>query len=717
LINLDFTIISLEIGVGIYFAVINIFRRFRYPENLIFSLANISFSALLFVYLYQVIYYSEANLLNLTKYIFCLLIVVFMCVFVITQLFPRWEKRPGVPTILLLLVPGLVLMGLTFFTDYIIVNTIYNNGLINTYGSLVILFAVISGLYVLGMITIIRYKIEYSRNELFKGQLYIFLVGLIAGAFIPIVFFILMPFYINIKTYQNLGFVGTFSLQILINYSISGKRKIDFKNFYLKIFLWAIFIIILFAVAYFFLKEIIVSDIITSNVLLYAGSIVLPVLFFIIYRILRPASVKILNIKMKALKKLFDAVSREISELSDMRKQKMDWENFYRKGINSACDILGIETALFYLYNEELKIFELVHTYNTNLELNEINSDSDIINAFKESNIIDKSLLYTDKRFQKTRETILKFFSDGNIEAGLSVLSYKKDLLGVIFLGGLTGKKNYTTNFISYLDNYRIQFGILLENSIFSEEIRKTQVVKRDKMVVKNIKSRIIPSTFNDLKGLSMSSLFINNSDFGGDIFDTVKIGPDRMGIFIANTLEAGVESSMLALQMSSVFHSQADMYESSEGILNVMNKVICTSRFTEKYATVFYMIYDAKTREIEFSNAAFNPMIIFESTEEKFSEFDAEGIPVGIDIGFNYKHRTISAFPESVGLCYSHGVSAAIDRNGNNYSISRIKDIIRINKNDPPTALARKIYDDIKGFTDGVELLNDITLMIFRTV
>jgi serine phosphatase RsbU (regulator of sigma subunit) len=716
LINLDFTIISLTIAVGLYFAAYNIIRRARYLENLVFAFANLSFAAMLFIYINQIIFHDSVNLADFAKYFFCLLVIICMCIFIIAQIFPRWEKRPGALIIILLQIPGFLLIGLTLFTDYIIVNTIYNNGVIHTYGSLAILFAVIVGLYILGMYTIIRSKIEYSKNELFKGQLYVFLVGLILGTIIPIIFFIILPFYFNNKAYKSFGFFGVFFLQLLLNYSISGKRQIDFKNFYLKIFLWSIFIIILFAVAYWFIKEIIISDLISTDTLLYAVSIALPVIFFIIYRILRPVSVKILNIKMKAIKKQFDAVSRNIFELSDMRKQKIDWDNFYRKGINSVCEILGIETALFFFFNEELKVYELTHTYNTNLELNEIPANSDIINAFKENNIIEESLLYTDRKFLKNMDILLKFFNDNNIEAGLSILSYKKDLLGILLFGRLSGRKSYIADFISFLENYRIQFGILLENSIFSEEIRKTQMVKRDKMVVKNIKSRVIPANFNDLNGLIVSSLFVNNSEFGGDIFDTVKISSDKMGIYIANTLDSGVESSMLALQMSSVFHAQADMHDSSEGLLNVINKVICSSRFTEKYATAFYMIYNVNAREIEFSNAAFNPLIIFDPSEEKFSEFDAEGIPVGIDLGFNYKHRTVSVFPESTGLCYSHGVSSAIDKNGNSYSISRIKDIIRINHNDTPAELIRKIYADLKSFVNEVKLLNDITLIIFKT-
>ncbi len=420
MINPDFTIISLAIAVSLYFAVYNLIKRSGYLENLIFALANLSFAAMLSINLYQIIYHESTNLTDLTKYFFCLLIFICQCIFLISQLFPRWEKRPHILFIILPQIPGFLLIGLTLFSDYIIANTVFNIGLIHTYGRFAILYVVILGLYILGMYIIIRYKTEYSKNELFKSQLFAFLVGLIIGTIMPIVFFIMLPFYYNIHAYKSIGFFWSFFLQLLLHYSLSYNKKINFKKFYLKIFLWSILIIILFIPTYWFIKEIVISDIITNDVLLLAVSIIFPFLFFIIYKILRSAASKVLNVKMKALRNLFDNVFRNISELSDMRKQKMDWDNFYRKGINSVCEILGIETALFFLLNKELKVYELVHTYNTNIELNEISADSDIIIAFKENNIIEKLLLYTDKNLQKNKDILLKFFNDNNIESVLS---------------------------------------------------------------------------------------------------------------------------------------------------------------------------------------------------------------------------------------------------------------------------------------------------------
>jgi sigma-B regulation protein RsbU (phosphoserine phosphatase) len=184
----------------------------------------------------------------------------------------------------------------------------------------------------------------------------------------------------------------------------------------------------------------------------------------------------------------------------------------------------------------------------------------------------------------------------------------------------------------------------------------------------------------------------------------------------LANTSDIGVESAILALEMNSVFYSQAEMCESPERLINITNQVLCSSRFTDRYATALYIMYDTASREIVFSNAAFNPFIIFDPKNESFVEFDSEGIPIGIDIRFNYKHRTLIAPLNGIGFCYSQGLSAAFNKEGDNYSISRIKDIIKMNMKDTSISLVKKIYNDFEDFTQGSNLLNDVTLIVFKT-
>ena len=68
---------------------------------------------------------------------------------------------------------------------------------------------------------------------------------------------------------------------------------------------------------------------------------------------------------------------------------------------------------------------------------------------------------------------------------------------------------------------------------------------------------------------------------------------------------------------------------------------------------------------------------------------------------------------PKSIGLLYSDGITSATSGNGDNYTIGRIKDIVRLNKEDTPAVLIRKVYSDFKNFVQDTKLESDASLII----
>ncbi len=54
------------------------------------------------------------------------------------------------------------------------------------------------------------------------------------------------------------------------------------------------------------------------------------------------------------------------------------------------------------------------------------------------------------------------------------------------------------------------------------------------------------------------------------------------------------MDSVVLALELFTVLHTQPSTYESPEKLLNIMNWVIASSRFSDHYTPAFYAIYSS---------------------------------------------------------------------------------------------------------------------------
>lgn len=94
-------------------------------------------------------------------------------------------------------------------------------------------------------------------------------------------------------------------------------------------------------------------------------------------------------------------------------------------------------------------------------------------------------------------------------------------------------------------------------------KLQRTGVAEHDKIVVSTVKKRIIPTELASIQGLRISSLNIDNSSYGGDYFDSVKISHDKASIFIADTSYSGIDSALIGMELFSILHSRTLIFNS----------------------------------------------------------------------------------------------------------------------------------------------------------
>lgn len=705
--------------VFFFFFVINVTKRFRFSVNRSFAAACLFGTMSAVMFLVQLGNRDSASLTYYSRGYYSILLIICLFVFITTLIFPRWEKKSPVWLIISSAAPGIPLAFLTVFTDLFIVRTVYSNQLINTYSSYSYIYVIIVSLYLAGSYLVLLYKSRSLENEAFRMQLFPMIMGFNIGICVFLILHIGLPLYFNFAYLKNIAFsilaIITFSV---MNYAVSDESRLNFRRFYVKSITGVMLFVILFVPVYLILEYGLISDFlgIQNNEFIIAA--VVFIYCVVSFRFLKLLANKIITRKDKVLVSKFNELLVSLGQLSEMKKQRFNSELFYKKGIDSLTEILNIERAVFLLQDKQDDIFVLTHYFGEEVLLEDLDEKSELIRCLRENNrVIDKSMFYTDDKLSNYKENLLSYFRINKVEVVLPVPDNNNNLKAVLLLGAEKNGNYFPPDVLSLLEVYRIQFGHSLGNSLQSEEIREKENQKMNKLFVRNIKSRSLPDTFEGIEGIRLSSLYINNSDYGGDFFDSIKIGEEKQGIIIANTSDEGIESSILFLQLHSILHAQGEKYDSPEKLLGVINQVLASSRFTEKYISAIYLIYSSYNKEIIYSNAAFNPLMLFDSVKGSFQDLNIDGIPLGIDRTYHYEYKTFQAAPGSIGILYSDGISSAFDPDGNNYSINRIRDIIMMNKNDTPAILTRKVFADFKGFIKDSQLLNDVSLLIFKII
>ncbi len=714
---LKVTVTVIAIIYTLYVLGINVFTRFKFAVNKVYSLVALATLGMLISLLLQLVFPNSDDLILYVRIYFALIILINQLFFHYTQIFPRWEKRTPAWGIFLSVLPGLPVAGITLVTDYVVSGVTYGEVVAFQYGEYFYVYLIAFGFYILGTFLNILWKTRVLENESFRYQLFYKFMGNHVGALFIVVTFLLMPYVFHNFQYHALGIpVAAIILNVINLYATSDERIIDFKGYYLQIGAWALTIIFLLVPAYMILEA--ASLISGSGENLPSLGVALAVFayFFIFFRVVHPRIISFFRRDYIRLERNFNMLIQEFSQISEISEEQSYWDAFFTVTIDRLCDTFGIESAALYLYNEDARGYIFSHSYGESFTLRKI-GEGDILPELMthRRKIIDRSILYTDSGLLEYRSSALDLMKQNGIHVLIPCYNQENELVAILCLGHLISGKPYSYNLLSVLDLYRIQLGNTLSNALQIENVKTEQVDVHDRMVVSAIKKRIIPTVLPRIRGIRISSFYMDNSSYGGDYYDAVELSPDMMALIMADTTDAGVESSLLGLQLYSAFHSISAGYDSPEKILHMMNWVVSTSQYSEMYANANCIVFHAPTREIRYVNAAFSPLILFDGQKDNYIELDTKGVPLGIERDFIYESRTYKAGSSTIGFLYSNGFNTAINAEGVSYAVGRIKDIIRINKEESPAILVRKIVSDLRNFVDDRPIPEDVSLVVFR--
>ncbi len=644
---------------------------------------------------------------------FFLLAALFSLILIVN--FPY--RRLARPLLLFILsLPGIAVYIATIATNLVFTGAEYNGFVSLQGGRLLLIYPGVFFLYLIVGLIVLFSRSRVKANRAISKEIVLVFTGLASSIILMLALLLIAINFGYLRYYFNMGvpFLSVLLL-VLVNHSVSDLKSIDYKTYYLDLFYKGILFSIMLIPVFLLLKY--RKDILPETKSSFIGlSFIIFFFLFLFFRLIKPLIGKLFQKEYRELTKNFDQFFKSIPQLSVSDESTTYWNSFYEGYIRNLHKNFKIKNAHFYTHNIKKNAYTYTYGYGTEPNDDVIPTSSAIVKCLiSYTDILEKPRLLFDESLTEHRDQALEFMISNSVELAIPFLDNTRKLKGILFLGFPEGKKTYTKAFISALELYRIQFQRQFSIRLIMEEMKSTQVIEHDKMVNTAIKKKIIPQKLDQIEGLRISSFNINNSMLGGDYFDTVMLDQDNLVIFIADSGYTGVDSALVSLELYTVLHTRSKTYISTNNILNAMSWVVSTSVYFNKYAPAFCIIYSPEG-ELTYSNAAFNPLVLFDSAKNQFRELTTEGLPIGVDREYVYESKTIKPLPENIGLLYSDGLISAINNSGENYSIERPKEIIRKNSHETPATLTRLIFQDFKNHIQNRDQVNDVSVIVFKT-
>ena len=133
-----------------------------------------------------------------------------------------------------------------------------------------------------------------------------------------------------------------------------------------------------------------------------------------------------------------------------------------------------------------------------------------------------------------------------------------------------------------------------------------------DLAIAKEVQSRLFPHRQPPLRTLAYAGLCYPARAVGGDYYDFLDLGTERLGLLICDIAGKGMAAALLMANLQANLRSQcATAWEQPQGFLRSVNQLFYENTAESDYATIFFAEYDDRTRQLRYSNCGHPPAFL----------------------------------------------------------------------------------------------------------
>lgn len=241
--------------------------------------------------------------------------------------------------------------------------------------------------------------------------------------------------------------------------------------------------------------------------------------------------------------------------------------------------------------------------------------------------------------------------------------------------------------------------------------------------LARQVQTRLFPQIQPTATTLDYAGTCIQARHLGGDYYDFLDLGRERLGLVVADISGKGTAAALLMANLQAHLHNQVSTYwsrpytpfvlDQPERFLQSVNKLFYGNTTNETYATMFFAEYDDKLRRLRYANCGHLAGILLRG-DGGIDSLESTCTAVGLFEEFNCIADERSLSPGDTLVLYTDGVTEAFDQQGEEFGQDRLMETLDANRDLPSHALVGYVMDEIRRF-GSPEQHDDITLVVAR--
>jgi phosphoserine phosphatase RsbU/P len=200
----------------------------------------------------------------------------------------------------------------------------------------------------------------------------------------------------------------------------------------------------------------------------------------------------------------------------------------------------------------------------------------------------------------------------------------------------------------------------------------------------------------------------------GGDCYDFVPLPHNRLALAVGDASGKGLAAALMISNVQSSLRTAASFTGNDmSATLRAVNRQVYGSSLADRYATLFYGVFDGATRTLEYVNAGHNPPLVIRR-DGSITWLETGGVPLGIFPDSTYEQAAVQLNPGDLVIAYTDGLIEAVNPAGEEWGVEGLRKAAAESVTQCPEQIVQQIFTSMDEFSRACPT-DDATVLVLR--
>src|SRR5262252_3430069 len=253
-----------------------------------------------------------------------------------------------------------------------------------------------------------------------------------------------------------------------------------------------------------------------------------------------------------------------------------------------------------------------------------------------------------------------------------------------------------------------------LRRQAHAEKLEAERRAAQELEIARQVQARLFPRIQPELKTLEYAGICLQARQVGGDYFDFLSLGPNRLGMIIGDVSGKGIAAALLMANLQASLRSQSALaFEQPEALLRSVNRLFFDNTVESAYASLLFADYDDTMRRLRYVNCGHLSGLLMRRDGEVERLESTSGL-LGLFKEWDCSIQEQELSTGDVLALYTDGITEATDGQGEEFGELSLIEALRQNRDRTCQSMLTAIVDEVRRFSPS-EQNDDITAIVAK--